>query len=103
MRPGGQKQRVAIARAVYNNPPILIFDEATSALDGESERAIQENLDQILANRSAVVIAHRLSTIRNADRIVVLEKGAVVEMGSHEELIALKGLYFYLHSQQGGF
>ncbi len=100
---GGQKQRVAIARAVYNNPPILIFDEATSALDGESERAIQENLDQILANRSAVVIAHRLSTIRNADRIVVLEKGSVVETGSHDELMARKGLYFYLQSQQGGF
>lgn len=99
---GGQKQRVAIARAIYNNPPVLIFDEATSALDSESERAIQDNLSQILANRTAVVIAHRLSTIRNADNIVVLEKGAVVESGTHEALLERKGLYYYLHSQQMG-
>ncbi|MBX3175930.1 MAG: peptidase domain-containing ABC transporter [Candidatus Hydrogenedentes bacterium] len=100
---GGQRQRVAIARAIYNNPPILIFDEATSALDSESERAIQENLDRILQNRTAIVIAHRLSTVRNADVIVVLEKGEVVEMGTHDELLARKGLYFYLHGQQMGF
>jgi ATP-binding cassette subfamily B protein len=99
---GGQRQRVAIARALYHNPPVLIFDEATSALDSESERAIQQNLDRILDSRTAIIIAHRLSTIRNADSIVVLEKGAVAEQGSHEELLARKGLYFYLHSQQMG-
>src|SRR5256712_10846310 len=99
---GGQKQRIAIARAIYNNPPLLIFDEATSALDTESERAIQNNLGRIMAGRTTIAIAHRLSTIREADSIIVLERGSVAEIGSHDELMAQRGLYYYLASQQLG-
>jgi subfamily B ATP-binding cassette protein HlyB/CyaB len=97
---GGQRQRVAIARALLMNPRLLIFDEATSALDYESERIIQENLTQICKGRTVLIIAHRLSTLRTASQIIVLDRGELVEQGSHEELIAAKGLYHYLHTQQ---
>jgi len=99
---GGQRQRIAIARAIYNNPPVLILDEATSALDTESERAIQSNLERMMEGRTTIVIAHRLSTIREADSIVVLEKGMVAEVGNHDQLMEKRGLYFYLSSQQLG-
>jgi subfamily B ATP-binding cassette protein HlyB/CyaB len=99
---GGQRQRVAIARALVTDPRILIFDEATSALDTESERAIQDNLSRLTSGRTCVVIAHRLSTIRDADTIIVLERGKVAEMGNHDQLMAERGLYFYLSSQQLG-
>ena len=97
---GGQRQRIAIARALYNRPPILVLDEATSALDAESERAIKENMDELLHDRTAFVIAHRLSTVRDADLIVVLDRGRIAEQGSHDELLARKGLYYYLASEQ---
>jgi ATP-binding cassette subfamily B protein len=100
---GGQRQRIAIARALYRQPPVLIFDEATSHLDTESESAIQQNMSQLFQGRTCFVIAHRLSTIRDADLIVVLEKGKIVEQGSHDELMKIQGLYYYLASQQLGF
>ena len=94
------RRRIAIARALYHRPPILLFDEATSALDTESERAVKESLDELLVGRTSFVIAHRLSTVRDAHRIIVLERGRLVESGTHDELMARQGLYFYLASQQ---
>lgn len=97
---GGQRQRIAIARAILKNPRILILDEATSALDTESERVVQEALDRLMIGRTAFVIAHRLSTIKNVDKILVLEKGSLVEAGTHDELLALDGLYAHLYKIQ---
>ncbi|MBX2829167.1 MAG: ABC transporter ATP-binding protein/permease [Flavobacteriaceae bacterium] len=97
---GGQKQRLSIARAVLKNPPIMILDEATSALDTESERLVQDALEKMMQNRTSVVIAHRLSTIQNADSIVVLSKGKIVEQGKHQELLARKGVYHSLVEMQ---
>lgn len=97
---GGQKQRLSIARAVLKNPPIMILDEATSALDTESERLVQDALEKMMRNRTSIVIAHRLSTIQNADTIVVLQKGEIVEQGSHAELLSKKGVYKKLVEMQ---
>ncbi|MBI1997923.1 MAG: lipid A export permease/ATP-binding protein MsbA [Deltaproteobacteria bacterium] len=97
---GGQRQRLAIARALLKNAPTLILDEATSSLDSESERLVQDALENLMTTRTTLVIAHRLSTIRKADRIVVLEDGAVAEEGTHEELLSLKGAYSRLHNLQ---
>lgn len=98
---GGQRQRMSIARTVLKNPSLMILDEATSALDTESEKVVQEALEKLMKERTSLVIAHRLSTVKNADQIIVLSKGEIKERGTHEELIALKGLYFKLCSMQG--
>ena len=97
MLSGGQRQRIAIARALLNNAPVLILDEATSALDTESERFIQSSLENLMKDRTTLIIAHRLSTIENADVIVVMDKGCIVEKGSHQQLLALNGHYAALH------
>lgn len=100
MLSGGQRQRIAIARALLGNPKLLVLDEATSHLDAESERIIQTNLNTILKGRTTLVIAHRLSTVRNADLILVLDRGVLIESGTHQELMAKRGHYFYLNHQQ---
>jgi len=97
---GGQKQRLAIARALLKNPPILILDEATSALDTESEKMVQKAIEVLMKDRTALVIAHRLSTVQNADKIVVLDKGKILEVGSHKELYEKGGLYRRLYDFQ---
>jgi subfamily B ATP-binding cassette protein MsbA len=99
---GGQRQRLAIARALLKNAPILILDEATSALDTQSEHKVQEALDRLRQGRTAFIIAHRLSTIESADRIVVMDKGEIVEAGGHAELLEQKGLYASLYLMQAG-
>jgi ABC-type multidrug transport system fused ATPase/permease subunit len=95
---GGQKQRIAIARAILKNPPILILDEATSSLDSVSESIVQKALEKVMKGRTTIVIAHRLSTIKNADRIVILDKGKITDVGTHEQLIARNDVYMKLYS-----
>ena len=97
---GGQRQRIAIARAILKDPRILVLDEATSALDTESERVVQEALNRLMVGRTSIIIAHRLSTIKNADRILVLDKGKLAEDGTHEELMNKNGLYAHLYQIQ---
>ena len=97
---GGQRQRVAIARAILKDPRILLLDEATSSLDNESEHLVQDALAKLMQKRTTVIIAHRLSTIKVAHRIAVLDRGAIVELGMHDELMALNGLYAKLYSMQ---
>jgi subfamily B ATP-binding cassette protein MsbA len=97
---GGQRQRIAIGRALLKDAPVLILDEATSSLDTQSERRIQEALNELMKNRTTLVIAHRLSTVEKADRIIVLDAGRIVEMGSHQELLSLDGQYAALYRMQ---
>jgi subfamily B ATP-binding cassette protein MsbA len=97
---GGQRQRLSIARAILKNPPIMILDEATSSLDTESERLVQDAIENLMKNRTSIVIAHRLSTVKNADLICVLHEGEIVERGKHDDLLKLGGYYAKLYELQ---
>ena len=96
----GQRQRILIARAVYKNPEYLFFDEATNSLDANNERAIMDNLQQFFDGKTVVIVAHRLSTVKNADQIIVLQNGLIVEKGNHEQLVERKGNYYQLVKNQ---
>jgi ATP-binding cassette subfamily B protein len=98
---GGEKQRLALARTILRNPPVLILDEATSALDNRTELAVQQAIDALAAGRTTITVAHRLSTVRSADQIVVLDRGEVVELGTHEELVEAGGRYAALLRREG--
>ncbi|MBP9192163.1 MAG: ATP-binding cassette domain-containing protein, partial [Ignavibacteria bacterium] len=97
---GGERQRLSIARALLKNPPILILDEATSSLDTESEILVQQAIERLMLGRTSIVIAHRLSTIQNADAIVVIDKGTIAEMGTHDQLLTSSGVYKKLYNMQ---
>ena len=97
---GGQRQRICIARAIYKDPPILIFDEATSSLDSKSEKSVQTAVEKVMKDRTSIILAHRLSTIKNVDKIIVIDKGKIVEMGSHEELLKKNNIYSNLSKMQ---
>ena len=97
---GGERQRIAIARALLKNPPVLLLDEATSQLDSEAERLVQEALDRLMQGRTVLMVAHRLSTVKNAHRIVVLDKGRIVQQGCHAKLLETDGLYRRLYQMQ---
>ena len=97
---GGQKQRILIARAIYKNPHFLFFDEATSSLDASNEKDIMENMASVFNGKTVIIIAHRLSTVKNADQIIVMQNGSIVELGNHESLTALKGYYYSLVKNQ---
>jgi len=98
----GERQLISIARAFARNPQLILFDEATSYIDSQTELRIQQALDKLMQNRTALVVAHRLSTVRNADRIIVLNRGRIIETGPHDELMDRKGFYFKLHRLQNG-